>query len=75
MTLCLFAIIEVFPELCKIHLNISTTEIKRNTTVLQVNHDNNVVMNQGKRWLFLLVVFVYLVISKLIARSTNTTSE
>lgn len=67
--------LEVFPELCKINLNTSTTEIKRNTTVLQVNYDNKVVMNQGKRWLFLFVVFVYLVISKLIARSINTTNE
>lgn len=29
-------------------------------------------VTQGKRWLFVLVVFVYLILSKLIARSSGT---
>ena len=29
-------------------------------------------VTQGKRWLFVLVVFVYLILSKLIARSSSS---
>lgn len=32
-------------------------------------------VSRGKRWLFILVVFVYLILSKLIARSTGSSSS
>ncbi len=32
-------------------------------------------VTQGKRWLFVLVVFVYLILSKLIARSSGSTTN
>lgn len=31
-------------------------------------------VSQGKRWVFVLVVFVYLILSKLIARSSSTSA-
>lgn len=80
--------VEVFPELCTINLNDIPTEtlLKRNITQKQENqqvqqaqlqgqqHPITRTVTQGKRWLFVLVVFVYLILSKLIARSSGTTN-
>lgn len=38
----------------------------------QQQHPITRTVSRGKRWLFVLVVFVYLILSKLIARSTSS---
>ncbi|KAI8098419.1 ubiquitin-conjugating enzyme/RWD-like protein [Gilbertella persicaria] len=77
---------EVFPELCTINLNQMPTDqllIKRNIQNSSPAHtvahtDNHAItrtaVSRGKRWIVVLVVFVYLILSKLIARSTNAGS-
>lgn len=39
---------------------------------VQQKHPITRTVSQGKRWVFVLVVFVYLILSKLIARSSST---
>ncbi|KAI8342245.1 ubiquitin-conjugating enzyme/RWD-like protein [Blakeslea trispora] len=81
---------EVFPELCTINSNQLSADsllLKRTTTPKSLTTEPNqqpqpqpqnamaqTAMSRGKRWIFVLVVFVYLVISKLIARSTSNNS-
>ncbi|OBZ89714.1 Ubiquitin-conjugating enzyme E2 6 [Choanephora cucurbitarum] len=76
---------EVFPELCTINSNQLSNDsllLKRTTSPKplpttefnqqQPNDMTQTAMSRGKRWIFVFVVFVYLIISKLIARSTST---
>ncbi|GAA5803600.1 ubiquitin-conjugating enzyme E2 6 [Helicostylum pulchrum] len=76
---------EVFPELCTVKLSqippSSTTSKPPQTPQDQLpqqqdpqQHPITRTVTQGKRWLFLFVVFVYLILSKIIARSSSSTS-
>jgi ubiquitin-conjugating enzyme E2 J2 len=47
---------------------------QQQTQQQQQQHPITRTVSRGKRWLFVLVVFVYLILSKLIARSTTTSS-
>ena len=80
-----FFSLEVFPELCTINSNQLSNDsllLKRTTSPKplpttefnqqQPNDMTQTAMSRGKRWIFVFVVFVYLIISKLIARSTST---
>lgn len=79
-------IIEVFPELCKVEMitlpNDHPGLSKRTKETTQSNEQTqpqtqqqqqgvaHTAVSQGRRWIFVLVVFIYLIISKLIARSS-----
>jgi ubiquitin-conjugating enzyme E2 J2 len=54
----------------------TTTNQEQNLTEqAQAQHPITRTVSQGKRWLFILVVFVYLILSKLIARSSSSSAN
>ncbi|KAG2212729.1 hypothetical protein INT47_000706 [Mucor saturninus] len=77
---------EVFPELCTVKLSQLSSDVAPKKMIQkqpennqqqqqqqqQQQHPITRTVSQGKRWLFVLVVFVYLILSKLIARSSSS---
>lgn len=82
--------IEVFPELCTIKLSDTQMTDNNGLTKRKLQSTDNTneqqaqqqqptaitnTVSRGKRWIFVLVVFVYLILSKLIARSTSASTS
>lgn len=82
-----YFLLDVFPELCTVKLSqISPDAVPKKMVQKQPStetqqaqqqqqqHPITRTVSQGKRWVFVLVVFVYLILSKLIARSSSASN-